>query len=51
MVETVLIHTKYGSIKPGEYKVVGRGYDYYEIKWHGTNICVPECCVNGERGV
>lgn len=38
----VSVHTRYGSVKPGLYKMVREGRDYYEIKWRGSNILVPK---------
>lgn len=32
---------RYGSIKPGVYRVVSKQRDHYIIKVHGQNWCVP----------
>lgn len=39
----VSVLEKYSLLKPGHlYILVKEGYDYYVLKFHGTNICVPK---------
>lgn len=48
MSQNIFVHTQYGSVKPGEHPLVHHGYDYYEIKFGGHNMCVPRAHVEGQ---
>jgi hypothetical protein len=47
---TILLRHKYGGMRPGEYRLVKEGYDYFEVKWQGTNICVPRIFFEDKHG-
>lgn len=46
--DMVHVHTCYGDVRPGDYPLVDRGYDYYEIKFHGHNMCIPKAHIDGQ---
>jgi hypothetical protein len=46
--KSVYVHTQYGGVKPAEYPLVSQGYDYYEIKFGGGNMCIPKDHVEGQ---
>jgi hypothetical protein len=42
MREEIKLLENYGNLKAGRwYRVYARMYDYYILKHHGKNICVP----------
>jgi hypothetical protein len=46
----ILLRHKYGGMRPGEYRLVTEGYDYFEVKWQGGNICVPRVFFEDKYG-
>jgi len=50
MNKTITLFHQYGGVRPGDYRLVGQGYDYYEIKWRGTNICILKTFFEDDNG-